>query len=73
MHCRLNTLTSNQVPLRQGRPDLAAEVNTVGASVGFSGCLGVWSAGPKAMNNIVYEVAGRMGGDVRLFPLAYEM
>ena len=80
MRCRLNSLASAQVPLRYGRPDLAETVKAVAASrpylkspKGYEGCMGVWSAGPKAMNNIVYECVGQTGGDVRLYPLAYEM
>eukprot|EP00892_Ulva_mutabilis_P005804 jgi/Ulvmu1/3596/UM017_0008.1 len=69
----LNTLVATQVPLQAGRPDIAGAINAVAASRTNGACMGVWSAGPKAMNNIVYETAGRIGGDVRLFPLAYEM
>lgn len=66
-------MASAQVPLKSGRPDLTAVINSVAEARINNGCMGVWSAGPKAMNNIVYEAAGRCGGDVRLFPLAYEM
>ena len=59
--------------LRTGRPDLTAVVKEIAEDRVSGDCMGVWSAGPKTMNNIVYEASGRLGGDVRLFPLAYEM
>lgn len=78
--CRLNSLAAAQVPLLFGRPDLTESVRSVAASrpylefpKGYEGSMGVWSAGPKAMNNIVYAAVGRTAGDVRLYPLAYEM
>jgi hypothetical protein len=71
--CRLQHLSAAQVPLQRGRPDLVAAINDMASMRGDKACMGVWSAGPKAMNSIVYEATGRLCGDVRLFPLAYEM
>lgn len=73
VQCRLSSLSTASVTLNTGRPDLTAVVKEVAANRGSGDCMGVWSAGPKAMNNLVYEASGRLGGDVRLFPLAYEM
>lgn len=64
-------MASSQVVVKSGRPDMPAAVKEVAA--GLSGCMGVWSAGPKAMNNSIYAAAGQTLKDIRLFPLAYEM
>ena len=55
-----------------GRPDVAGIIQDV-ASTRTTGCMGVWSAGPSILNSTVYAATARLRGDVRYFPLAYEL
>lgn len=66
-------MASLQVAVTSGRPDMPAAVREVAAGLGGGECMGVWSAGPKAMSNFVYAAVGQAGGEVHLFPLAYEV
>jgi hypothetical protein len=70
---RLNGVTSAQVEVQTGRADFPAVVKAIAAERGSGECMGVWCSGPKTMNNVVYEAVGRLGGDVRFFPVSYEM
>lgn len=72
--CRLKTLECPQVRLEAGRPDVLDVVRTFAATRDDEHCcLGIWSAGPEALNKTVHKAAGRLSGDVRLFPLAYNL
>ena len=73
--CRASIATSGaRIAIRQGRPNPSAIMEAIVCSdeLARGEYIGIWSAGPKALNLVVNDAAYSCGMRVDFFPMAFE-